>query len=99
MNEENTKLFLEYEEIKLLIKEKEARLEELKPLLIPLVPADKELEAKYGSFVLKAKSKWKYSDETTSLETTVKEKKAEEQANGVAKETPGTPYIEYRSKE
>lgn len=99
MKPETVKHLLEYEEIKLSIKEKEARLEELKPLILPEIPADKEIEAKYGSFTLKAKSKWKYSDATTTLEKEVKERKKTEEADGTAEQLPGTPYIEYRSKE
>lgn len=92
-------LLTEYEEIKLLIKDKELRLEELKPLLLKEIPHDKEVESRFGFFSVKSRGKWQYSPTTTALEAEVKDLQKREKADGTAEEVPGTPFIEYRTKE
>jgi len=98
MNEDQKSKMFRYEEIKLSMKELEAELEELKPILLEIIPVDKELEAKFGSFVLKARPKWEYSLPTQGFEKELKETKKREEADGTAKEIPGTPFVEYRVK-
>lgn len=96
MNKEQTQKLLRYEEIKLSIIELEAELEELKPILVEIIPVDKKIEAKFGSFVIKARPSWKYSIPTQSLEKELKETKKREEADGTAEEIPGKPFVEYR---
>lgn len=98
MNESQTKSLYRYEEIKLSIKELEAELEELKPELLAVIPEGTEIEAKHGSFTLKARPKWEYSEPTQKAEKSLKETKKREEADGTAKEIPGTPFIEYRTR-
>jgi len=96
MTEEQKKALLRYEELKIQAKEIDAELEELKPILVKAIPVDKEIKARYGVFVLKARPKWEYSIPTQAVEKDLRETKKREEAEGIAKEIPGKPYPEYR---
>ncbi len=98
MTDNEIALLHEYEDLKLTIKEAEDRLDVLKPLLIPIIPEDKELKTAKGTFTLKSKPKWRYSPDTTALGVHLKEKQEEEIANGTAKEIPGAPFIQFNAK-
>lgn len=73
-----------YETIKVQMKELETEAKQIAPLILPLVPAGEALNGEFGSFEVRKVSKWEYSSEVNTLETTLKEKKEEEKANGTA---------------
>lgn len=84
MTPEQIKLFGEYEALKIMIRDAEERLEEIKPQIIDLVPEDKEFETERGYFYIQQKAKWTYSPSTQEMEKAVKEEKKQEEADGTA---------------
>lgn len=96
MNPEEAKLFAEYEELKILVREAESRMEEIKPQIIDLVPEDKALETEKGYFYIQKKANWKYSPSTAEKEKEVKALKKREEADGTAVNTPSN-VLYYKS--
>lgn len=98
MDKEIQGYFREYEELKVLQKETEARLEVLKPKIMPYVPDDKEMAGETGVFYIQYRPRWIYSPAIAAQEAALKESKADEEAKGVArKEQSASLY--YRIKE
>lgn len=95
MNDEQKQSLLEYEDLKIEEKRIKSRLEELKEIIVPLVPEDEKINGKYGKFELKKRDNWTFSGETQNMEDALKEKKAEEIAKGVATSKP-IYFVEYR---
>lgn len=89
-------LFKEYEELKTRIRSDEERVKELVPLLLPLVPEDKELQGEKGYFYIQKRPEWTFSSEVKSREADVKKLKEEEKARGVAK-VSYAPTLYYKS--
>lgn len=96
MTNEQQKAFEEYEQLKIEIREREARLEILKPIILPLVPEDKEMLTEKGYFYIQKKSKWKYSKELENKEKDLKKEKKREEAEGIA-EVEYTPVLYYKT--
>lgn len=93
----NPKLaFEEYAALKEEIRIREARLEELKTIILPLVPDDKEIQLESGYFYVQMKSKWTYTEATQLAEKELKKIKKKEEAHGLAKNTP-MRVLYYRS--
>lgn len=89
-------LFTEYEDIQIKIKELEERRDAIKPHLIQHIPEDSVVKTERGSFTIKRRNTWQYSDYLTSKEEELKKAQAEERQDGTAIEVPGNPYVEYR---
>lgn len=86
----------DYEELKINEKEIKTKLDELKEIILPEVPeGSKIMTENGGSFELKKRDNWKYSDDIQQFEDELKAKKAEAVAKGEAANNP-THYIEYR---
>lgn len=96
MNEETLNAFKEYEELKVKEREVTARLEELKPLIMPHVPEDKELQCDKGYFYLQSRTAYKYSTLVVNMDKELKEMKKMEERTGAA-EPVTTPVLYYRS--
>jgi len=97
MSPEQEKAILRYEELKIEIKNMDAQIKELKPIIQELVHEDEKLHTPtgYGYFELKKRDNWKFSEEIVEAEKGLKTLKAEAIAKGEATSTP-TVYIEYR---
>jgi hypothetical protein len=96
-SDEVSKALLDYESIKIEIKELETQLGTLKEVILPEVPEGSKIVTESGgSFELKQRDNWKYSDDIQQLEEELKSKKAEAVAKGEVTNNP-TFYIEYRS--
>lgn len=91
-------LFQRYEKIMNDIKVLEEERDQLKPLLIQHIPEDSVVQTEHGRFSLKRRSTWKYSVQLEDDMFLIKERQAEEKQEGIAKEIPGAPYVEYRAK-
>ena len=87
MNPEQTKLFEEYEQLKIMIRDAEKRIEEIKPDIVDLVPVDKEMLTEQGYFYIQMKDKWTYSPSLQEEEKNLKAKKKKEEADGTATST------------
>lgn len=99
MNEEVKQALLDYEAIKLQIRELEDKLEPLKEVISPFMAEhrDNKVETSTGGyFEYKERVVWKYSPEIESEEKRIKKLKADAVASGSATKT-FTPYFEYRS--
>ena len=66
------------------IKEAEEELKKLQPLILPLVPEDKELLTPTGYFYIQKRSSYKYSDALEAEEEKLEKMKTEEKAKGIA---------------
>lgn len=97
MNDEQKSALLEYEELKIQEKEIKARIDELKPTVLEVVPEGAKINARNGHFELKKRDNWKYSEEINNQESALKEAKAEAVAKGEATNNP-TFFVEYRQK-
>lgn len=97
MTPEVTKALLEYEQLKLNEKIIEARLEELKPIIMEVVEVGKKYEGQEGSFEVCSKANWKYSPRVVQMKEEVKKFEAEEVAKGIAVNNP-TIYLKYSVK-
>lgn len=89
---------LEYEELKLEEKALKSRIDELKEDITSQVPEDEKINCRHGVIEMKKRDNWKYSEETTAMASSLKEKQKEEVAKGIAKNSP-TYFIEYRQKD
>ena len=79
--------FNRYEVLKGTIKEAEDELKKLQPLIIPLVPEDKELLTPNGYFYIQKRSSYKYSEALEAEEEKLEQHKADEKAKGIAEVT------------
>ena len=75
---------LRYEELKQMISDAEAELDQLKPEIVALIPAGKEVETERGVFVVQSRSTWKFSKNHTKAKSELKELEEEEKAKGIA---------------
>lgn len=87
-----------YEQIKLEMKELEKEMEELKPIVIAVVPEDTTVEAAYGTLSIARRTQYLYSLDTQLAEDALKAAKAREVQDGTATAKPGDPYIVYKEK-
>lgn len=87
---------LEYEEVKLAIKELEAKASLLKEEITPYIQEDQKINCASGAIEVKRRDNWHFSEGTQLQEKALKEAQEEEIAKGVATSTP-TIYIEYRA--
>lgn len=97
----NKSLYLEYAEIEARKDAMEERQAELKLQMLDEMRAElKEgqngVELDVGSFTLQNKTTYKFSKSTQNLEKTVKDKKAEEIAKGIAQKDKVTEYVVFR---
>jgi len=101
MNEADLAKLYRYEELKIQAKEIEAEIKKLNRDILPLIPADEALGAKFGKFEIRSRQSWAYTDEVMNLEETLKGKKAEEVARGVAIPTTSSSlyYVSNKKKE
>jgi len=83
-----------YAALKLAIKEAEEEVKVLQPQIKELIQPDEKYDV--GTAVIelsKGKSSWKYSEETTIVDTELKAKKKEEEQMGIAIAVEGAPFI------
>jgi hypothetical protein len=83
-----------YAALKLAIKEAEEEVKVLQPQIKELIQPDEKYDV--GTAVIelsKGKSSWKYSEETTIVDTELKAKKKEEEQMGIAISVEGAPFI------
>ena len=90
-------LLKEYEQWKGVAREAEAKIKELAPQILPLIPEDKEVEGDAGFFYIQKRPKWSYSEGVKTEEESLKKRKAQEEADGTAK-VSYTPILYYKSK-
>jgi hypothetical protein len=95
MNDEQKRAFLEYEELKIQEKEIKSRLEDLKPLILEVVPEETKVNAMQGYFERKKRDNWTFGPDIQAHEQSLKDEKAAAIAKGEATNNP-TFYIEYR---
>lgn len=84
MTPEQQSNFNRYEELKGIIKEAEAEVKKLQPMIIPLVPEDKELLTEKGYFYVQKRATWKYSEACEAEAEKLKQMEADEKAKGIA---------------
>jgi len=83
-----------YAALKLAIKEAEEEVKVLQPQIKELIQPDEKYDV--GTAVIelsKGKNSWKYSEETTIVDTELKAKKKEEEQMGIAIAVEGAPFI------
>jgi len=97
MTPEVKKAMLEYEQIKLNTKVMEARLEELKEVIMPHVEAGKKYEGQEGTFEVVEKASWRFTPKVVDMREALKVAEEDEKARGVAINNP-TVYIKYTVK-
>ncbi len=85
-----------YEQLKGVVKEAEAELKKLQPLIITFVPEDKELLTDKGYFYIQKRSTWKYSESVEAEEEKLEQMKTDEKAKGIA-EASYTNTLYYKS--
>jgi hypothetical protein len=98
MSPEIKGLFTDYAELKEAIAEMEAKLDVLKPLLIPFIPEGSKIDTGTGMFSTGCRKVWQYSEQTTLKEAAVKSQKKEEEQTGIATSVNGEPFITYKRK-
>lgn len=78
--------FLRYEELKIQAKKIDDEIKKLQKDIIVHMPDDGEpVHAKHGTFSIRSRSAWVYSDQVEKLQKAVDDRKAEEEAKGIAK--------------
>jgi MinD-like ATPase involved in chromosome partitioning or flagellar assembly len=93
MTPEQQANFNRYEELKEIVKQAEKEIKTLAPLILPLVPEDKELLTQKGYFYVQKRPTWTFSEELQEFGETLKKKEEEEKAKGIATvEYKGTLY-------
>jgi len=95
MNEEQKQVLLEYEELKLQEKQIKSRLDELKPVVLEVVPEETKVNVTDGYFERKKRDNWTFGPDIQTHEQSLKDEKAAAIAKGEATNNP-TFYIEYR---
>ena len=83
-----------YAALKLVIKEANEEVAAMQPQIKELIQPDEKYDV--GTAVIelsKGKSSWKYSEETTIIDTELKAKKKEEEKLGIATAVEGAPFI------
>jgi len=95
ITQEQKEALLQYEELKIAIKDLESKAEKLKPIISPLVSSEEKLKGLHGTFEIKSRPKWTFSVEVQEQENFIETLKADEIAKGIAKNNP-IVYFEYR---
>lgn len=85
-----------YENLKIEIREREEEIERLKPLILPLIPEDKELLTEKGYFYIQNRPVWIFTEDVENKEKELKKLKASEKARGIATQEP-SPTLYYKS--
>ena len=96
LNEEQKSALLKYEELKIVVKDAEAQMAELKPIVLEAVPEGTKINASQGYFERKKRDNWKFGPGIELQEKALKEAKEGAVARGEATNNP-TVYIEYRT--
>lgn len=97
MTPDTTKAFLEYENLKIEQKEIDERMDALKPIIMQNMNEGEVVEGQRGSFQLRKKVSYVYSDTVIKAEAELKALKAREEATGTATGVDKI-YVEYRVK-
>lgn len=84
--EEMKTAFARYEELKQLVREANAEIENLKPTIMEAVPEGVEVKGANGMFTVRTRSSWKYTDKVKQFEKNLKQLKADEEATGDAEQ-------------
>lgn len=71
-------------------------MKKLQPLILPLVPEDKELLTEKGYFYIQMRPNWTYTEETEMMEERLKSIKKDEVAKGIAT-AEYSPTLYYKS--
>lgn len=74
-----------YEELKSKVKECEDEIKKLQPIIMSIVPEDKELLTDKGFFYLQKRSTWKFSEAVEAEEEKLEQMKLDEKGKGIAK--------------
>ena len=85
-----------YEELKVAEREIKKQLEELQPIVLPLIPEDAEVQGENGVFYIQKRPVWKFSSQVEMGEKELKKLKEAEKANGTAT-AEYVPTLYYRS--
>lgn len=95
----NKEILKEYAELKIQGSAIDARLDELKPLVLQdiLEAQMDKVPTSYGAFTIKKRKIWTYSPEIGAMEEDLKKHKAIEEADGIAKFTE-VPQLEFRQE-
>jgi len=67
MNEADLAKLYRYEELKIQSKEIESEIKKLNREILPMIPKDEALGAKFGKFEIRSRQTWAYTDEVNSL--------------------------------
>lgn len=94
LTQEQKSAFLQYEEYKIQAKDLDAKMDALKPIMLPAIELGQKLPGEYGTFELNERATWKYSPDTTKAQEEVDALKAEEVAKGIATKK-ATQFIKY----
>lgn len=97
MTEDVINALKRYEDLKDKEKEIEEELDMLKSIILPHMNKDVKVETERGCFTMSARAKWQYPVHIVDLDARLKDLKKTAEADGSAIETPGVPYIVYKS--
>ena len=95
MTPQQKQLFWDYEDLQKEIKGLEESRDQMKLMILELVSVDQKVPVIDGTITVECRKKWKFSDETEALETTLEEKKKEERQLGIAVCQDGEPFVKY----
>lgn len=95
ITQEQKEALLQYEELKLAIKDLEEKADKLKPVISPLFNDSEKIKGVHGTFELKSRPKWTFSVNLQEEEKKLEAQKADEIAKGIAVNKP-IVYFEYR---
>lgn len=94
---EETNYFAEYEQLSIEKKAIEDKLKELKPFLLEKMEDDDQFDTVIGGkFTIKHRDKFTYSEEIQQAEKELKDRKKNEEIDGIAINNP-TRYVQYNS--
>lgn len=96
VTDEQKSALLRYEELKIVVKDAEAQMAELKPIVLEAVPEDAKVNASQGYFERKKRDNWTFGPVIQLQEKALKEAKEGAVAKGEATNNP-TFYVEYRT--
>lgn len=95
LDKKTVEAFEEYENLKIKTAEIAEKLDELRPVIMPHVPIDKEVAGAHGVFYIQERTKWKYSPELEQRKKDLKKDEGEAQAKGEADKT-SAPTLYYK---
>jgi len=95
MDQDQKKVFAQYEEAKLEIRRLEVICKELQPTILSIVPEGKNVLGEKGYFYIQKRPKWKYTAMVTKAEEDLEKMMEDEKARGEAV-VSYTPTLYYK---